>query len=64
MKIPVFHDDQHGAAVVNGLRVVGKSLDTVKLVSTGDGAAGIAGHHVRTDTKRLPWEAFLIPAPV
>ena len=48
MKIPVFHDDQHGtaivagAAVVNGLRVVGKSLDKVKLVSTGGGAAGIA----------------------
>ncbi len=48
MKIPVFHDDQHGtaivagAAVLNGLRVVGKSLENVKLVSTGGGAAGIA----------------------
>ena len=48
MKIPVFHDDQHGtaivssAAVLNGLRVVGKSIDKIKLVSTGGGAAGIA----------------------
>jgi malate dehydrogenase (oxaloacetate-decarboxylating)(NADP+) len=48
MKIPVMHDDQHGtaiivgAAVLNGLRVVGKSLAEVKLVSTGGGAAGIA----------------------
>ena len=48
MGIPVFHDDQHGtaivtsAALINGLRVVGKSLDEVTLVSTGGGAAGIA----------------------
>jgi malate dehydrogenase (oxaloacetate-decarboxylating)(NADP+) len=48
MKIPVLHDDQHGtaiivaAAITNGLRVVGKRLDKVKLVSTGGGAAGIA----------------------
>ena len=48
MNIPVFHDDQHGtaivagAAVVNGLRVVGKAIEDVKLVSTGGGAAGIA----------------------
>jgi malate dehydrogenase (oxaloacetate-decarboxylating)(NADP+) len=48
MNIPVFHDDQHGsaiivgAAVLNGLRVVGKSIGEVKLVSTGGGAAGIA----------------------
>ena len=48
MKIPVFHDDQHGtaiivgAAVINGLRVVGKKIAEVKLVSTGGGAAGIA----------------------
>ena len=48
MKIPVFHDDQHGtaivagAAVVNGLRLAGKSIVDVKLVSTGGGAAGIA----------------------
>jgi len=48
MKIPVFHDDQHGtaiivgAAVLNGLRVVGKKLEEIKLVSTGGGAAGLA----------------------
>ncbi len=48
MKIPVFHDDQHGtaitvaAAVVNGLRVVGKELGQVKLVASGAGAAALA----------------------
>jgi len=48
MKIPVFHDDQHGtaiivgAAVVNGLRVVGKDLGKVKLVCSGAGAAALA----------------------
>jgi malate dehydrogenase (oxaloacetate-decarboxylating) len=46
--IPVFHDDQHGtaivtmAAVTNALRVVGKSIDQVKVVFSGAGAAGIA----------------------
>ncbi len=46
--IPVFHDDQHGtaivvlAALVNALRVVGKELADVKIVITGVGAAGIA----------------------
>ena len=48
MKIPVFHDDQHGtaiivaAAILNALRVVGKPLDQVKLVSSGAGAAALA----------------------
>ncbi|HEX6834598.1 MAG TPA: NADP-dependent malic enzyme, partial [Rudaea sp.] len=48
VKIPVFHDDQHGtaiivgAAVLNALTVVGKKIEDVKLVSTGAGAAGIA----------------------
>ena len=48
MKIPVFHDDQHGtaivvgAAVTNGLTVVGKSIDAVKLVVSGAGAAALA----------------------
>ncbi|MBP7451584.1 MAG: NADP-dependent malic enzyme [Ottowia sp.] len=48
MKIPVFHDDQHGtaivvgAAVVNGLKVVGKDIGQVKLVSSGAGAAALA----------------------
>ncbi|CAN4277202.1 NADP-dependent malic enzyme [Pseudoxanthomonas sp. LjRoot125] len=48
MKIPVFHDDQHGtaiivgAAVVNALEVVGKKIGDVKLATSGAGAAGIA----------------------
>src|SRR4029078_10715805 len=48
LDIPVFHDDQHGTAIVvlaallNALRVVGKRLEDVKIVSTGVGAAGIA----------------------
>ena len=48
MNIPVFHDDQHGTAIVvgaaatNALRVTGKSFDQIKVVSTGGGAAGIA----------------------
>ena len=48
MKIPVFHDDQHGtaiivgAAIVNGLKVVGKNIGEVKLVVSGAGAAALA----------------------
>jgi len=48
MKIPVFHDDQHGtaivvgAAVLNGLKLVGKDLGKVKLVTSGAGAAALA----------------------
>src|SRR5210317_620195 len=48
MNIPVFHDDQHGTAIVvgaaatNALRVAGKEFKDIKLVSTGGGAAGIA----------------------
>ncbi len=48
MKIPVFHDDQHGTAIVvgaaflNGLKVVGKSVKDVKLVTSGAGAAALA----------------------
>ena len=48
MKIPVFHDDQHGTAIVvgaallNGLKVVGKKIDEVKLVASGAGAAALA----------------------
>ena len=48
MKIPVFHDDQHGtaiitaAAVLNGMRVVGKDIAKAKLVCSGAGAAAIA----------------------
>lgn len=48
MHIPVFHDDQHGtaiivgAAVLNGLKVVGKRIEDVKLVCSGAGAAALA----------------------
>jgi malate dehydrogenase (oxaloacetate-decarboxylating)(NADP+) len=48
MQIPVFHDDQHGtaiiaaAAILNGLKVVGKSIDNVNLVCSGAGAAAVA----------------------
>ena len=48
MKIPVFHDDQHGtaitvaAAVINGLELVGKKLSDIKLVTSGAGAAALA----------------------
>jgi len=48
MDIPVFHDDQHGtaiiclAAIINGLLIVDKKVDNVKLVVQGAGAAGIA----------------------
>jgi malate dehydrogenase (oxaloacetate-decarboxylating)(NADP+) len=48
MKIPVFHDDQHGTAIVvgaallNGIKVVGKDIKTVKLVTSGAGAAALA----------------------
>lgn len=48
VKIPVFHDDQHGtaiivgAAVLNALHIVGKKIDEVRLACSGAGAAGIA----------------------
>src|SRR5687768_10721994 len=48
MKIPVFHDDQHGtaiivaAAILNGLKLVNKDISNVKLVTSGAGAAAIA----------------------
>jgi malate dehydrogenase (oxaloacetate-decarboxylating)(NADP+) len=48
MKIPVFHDDQHGTAIVvgaallNGLKVTGKDIKTIKLVTSGAGAAALA----------------------
>ncbi|WP_298261032.1 NADP-dependent malic enzyme [uncultured Litoreibacter sp.] len=48
MDIPVFHDDQHGTAIVvgaaatNALKVAGKAFEDIKIVSTGGGAAGIA----------------------
>ena len=48
MKIPVFHDDQHGtaivvgAAILNALKVAGKDIASVKLVASGAGAAALA----------------------
>ena len=48
MKIPVFHDDQHGTAIIlgaafiNALSVIGKKPDEIKIVHTGAGAAGIS----------------------
>jgi malate dehydrogenase (oxaloacetate-decarboxylating)(NADP+) len=60
MKIPVFHDDQHGTAIISGaallnaLEVVGKDISKVRVVFNGAGAAGIAcaGHYVRLGVKR------------
>ncbi|MEJ8569741.1 NADP-dependent malic enzyme [Elongatibacter sediminis] len=48
LSIPVFHDDQHGTAIItaaavrNALKITGKSIDSVRLVASGAGAAGIA----------------------
>ncbi len=60
MKIPVFHDDQHGTAIIsgaallNGLEVVGKDIGKVRVVVNGAGAAGFAcaEHYVRLGVKR------------
>jgi malate dehydrogenase (oxaloacetate-decarboxylating)(NADP+) len=60
MKIPVFHDDQHGTAIISGaallnaLEVVGKDIGKVRVVFNGAGAAGIATaeHYVRLGVKK------------
>jgi len=60
MKIPVFHDDQHGTAIISGaallnaLEIVGKRIEQVRVVFNGSGAAGIAcaEHYVRLGVKR------------
>jgi malate dehydrogenase (oxaloacetate-decarboxylating)(NADP+) len=60
MKIPVFHDDQHGTAIISGaallnaLEVVGKDIAAVKVVFSGAGAAAIstAEHYIRLGVKR------------
>ncbi|MGC2183578.1 MAG: NADP-dependent malic enzyme [Terriglobales bacterium] len=60
MKIPVFHDDQHGTAIISGaallnaLEIVGKDIEQVRVVFNGAGAAGIAcaEHYVRLGVKR------------
>ncbi|KAA1005063.1 NADP-dependent malic enzyme [Paraburkholderia panacisoli] len=65
MKIPVFHDDQHGTAIVvaaaitNGLKVVGKSIKEVKLVASGAGAAALACLDLLVDLG-LPLENILV----
>jgi len=60
MKIPVFHDDQHGTAIIsgaallNGLEVAGKDISKIRVVVNGAGAAGFAcaEHYVRLGVKR------------
>jgi malate dehydrogenase (oxaloacetate-decarboxylating)(NADP+) len=60
MKIPVFHDDQHGTAIISGaallnaVEVVGKDMGKIRVVFNGAGAAGIAcaEHYVRLGVKR------------
>jgi len=60
MKIPVFHDDQHGTAIISGaallnaLQVAGKKIDQVRVVFNGAGASGVAcaEHYVRLGVKR------------
>ena len=60
MKIPVFHDDQHGTAIISGaallnaLEVVNKKIEEVRVVFNGAGASGIAcaEHYVRLGVKR------------
>ncbi|MGH9469819.1 MAG: NADP-dependent malic enzyme [Terriglobia bacterium] len=60
MSIPVFHDDQHGTAIISGaallnaLELTGKKIDEVKVVFSGAGAAGLgcAEHYLRLGMKR------------
>jgi len=60
MRIPVFHDDQHGTAIIsgaallNGLELVGKDISKVKVVFNGAGASGIscAEHYVRLGVRK------------
>jgi malate dehydrogenase (oxaloacetate-decarboxylating)(NADP+) len=60
LSIPVFHDDQHGTAIISGaallnaLEIVGKKIDQVKVAFSGAGAAGIASaeHYIRLGARR------------
>jgi len=60
MKIPVFHDDQHGTAIISGaglvnaVEIVGKKLDEIRVVFNGAGASAIscAGHYVKLGVRR------------
>jgi len=60
LDIPVFHDDQHGTAIIvlaallNALRVVGKRIEDVRIVTTGCGAAGMAVTRALVHA-RAPW---------
>ncbi len=66
MKIPVFHDDQHGtaivaaAAVLNGLKIVGKDIGKVKLVCSGAGAAALACLNLQVSLGLNPKNIFVI----
>jgi malate dehydrogenase (oxaloacetate-decarboxylating)(NADP+) len=65
MKIPVFHDDQHGTAIVaaagvlNGLKIVGKDIGKVKLVCSGAGAAAIACLDLQVSLGLSPRNVFI-----
>ena len=66
MKIPVFHDDQHGtaivaaAAVLNGLKIVGKDIGKVKLRCSGAGAAALACLNLQVSLGLSPANIFVI----
>ena len=65
LDIPVFHDDQHGTAIItgaallNGLELLGKRLDQVKVVISGAGAAGIASAELYLDLGVKPENLLL-----
>ncbi len=65
LDIPVFHDDQHGtaiitgAALINGLEIVGKKMDDIKVVISGAGAAGIASAELYIDLGVKPENLIL-----
>jgi malate dehydrogenase (oxaloacetate-decarboxylating)(NADP+) len=75
MKIPVFHDDQHGTAIIvaaaiyNGLHLVGKDLTKVKLVTSGAGAAALAclnlllAMGLKRENARRRWTPGRSPSP-
>ena len=72
MSIPVFHDDQHGTAIIsaaamlNGLKVIGKAIWDIKVVCSGAGARGdllsgplvpARGESAKTSWSATPWES-------
>ena len=65
LDIPVFHDDQHGtaiitgAALINGMELVGKKIDEIKVVISGAGAAGIASAELYVDLGVKPENLIL-----